>query len=152
MPVMTVGESTDVQPSKSAHATSKTWKFVSHIASGGKAIPNNGVSRHYPFDWQTDRLQETPVWEPFLMVYNNQLVVYYSDQRDPNYGQKLVHQVSSDGGKTWGPVVNDVAVSPYSARPGMPIVSKLPNGKYFLTYEYGGAPEGGSESVSDAVC
>lgn len=78
------------------------------------------------------------------MVYNNQLVVYYSDQRDPNYGQKLVHQVSTDGGKTWGAVVNDVAVSPYSARPGMPVISKLPNGNYFYTYEYGGAPEGES--------
>ena len=29
-----------------------TWKFVSHVAAGGKAVPNNG---------------QTPVWEPFLM-------------------------------------------------------------------------------------
>lgn len=29
-----------------------TWKFVSSVASGGKAVPNNG---------------ETPVWEPFIM-------------------------------------------------------------------------------------
>lgn len=29
-----------------------TWKFVSHVAAGGVAKPNNG---------------ETPVWEPFLM-------------------------------------------------------------------------------------
>ena len=29
-----------------------TWEFVSSVASGGKALPNNGL---------------TPVWEPFLM-------------------------------------------------------------------------------------
>jgi len=106
----------------------KTWSFVSSIASGGKAVPDNG---------------ETPVWEPFLMVYNNQLVAYYSDQRDPAHGQKMVHQVSSDG-VTWGPVVNDVAYSTYTARPGMPIVAALPNGKYIMTYEYGGGSSPGN--------
>jgi hypothetical protein len=30
-----------------------TWKFVSHIAAGGRAVPDNGL---------------TPVWEPFLMA------------------------------------------------------------------------------------
>jgi hypothetical protein len=103
-----------------------TWTFVSNIATGGQAISSNGY---------------TPVWEPFLMVYNNQLVVYYSDQRDPSYGQKLVHQVSTNG-VTWGSVVNDVAVSPYSARPGMTTVAQMGNGDYIMTYEYGGSPNG----------
>lgn len=31
----------------------KNWKFVSRVAKGGEAIPNNGL---------------TPVWEPFLMA------------------------------------------------------------------------------------
>lgn len=35
-----------------SHDSGKTWKFVSHIASGGEAIPDNGL---------------TPVWEPFLL-------------------------------------------------------------------------------------
>lgn len=29
-----------------------TWEFVSHVAAGGEAIPNNGL---------------TPVWEPFIL-------------------------------------------------------------------------------------
>jgi hypothetical protein len=29
-----------------------TWKFVSHVAAGGEALPNNGL---------------TPVWEPFFL-------------------------------------------------------------------------------------
>jgi hypothetical protein len=102
----------------------KTWKFVSHIATGGEARPNNGL---------------TPVWEPFLMVYENKLICYYSDQRDLAYGQKMVHQTTTDL-KTWGPVVDDVKYPTYTDRPGMPTVALLPNGKYIMTYEYGGGP------------
>lgn len=103
-----------------------TWTFVSNIATGGQATASNGF---------------TPVWEPFFLMNGGRLVVYYSDQRDPAHGQKLVHQVSTDG-VNWGPVVDDVAVSAYSARPGMATVAQLPNGSYVMTYEYGGAPEG----------
>jgi len=74
------------------------------------------------------------------MTYKKQMVIYYSDQRDPANGQKLVHQVSSDL-VNWGPVVNDVAYSNYTFRPGMTTVSELPNGKYFMTYEFYGAVE-----------
>ncbi|KAK4110131.1 glycoside hydrolase family 93 protein [Canariomyces notabilis] len=102
-----------------------TWKFVSHIAAGGVAIPNNGL---------------TPVWEPFLMKYKNTMICYYSDQREnTTYGQKMVHQTSKDL-KTWGPVVNDVTYPTYTDRPGMPTVARLPNGKYIMAYEYGGGP------------
>lgn len=104
-----------------------TWKFVSHIASGGKAVPNNG---------------ETPVWEPFLMLHGDDLVCYYSDQRDPAHGQKLVHQTTTDG-LTWSDVVTDVAYSEYTARPGMPIVAQMDDGRYVYTYEYGGGPVDG---------
>ncbi|PPS69867.1 MULTISPECIES: RICIN domain-containing protein [Streptomyces] len=104
-----------------------SWTYVSSIAKGGEADPTNG---------------KTPVWEPFLMVSGSKLIVYYSDQRDPNNGQKIVHQVSTDG-VNWGSVVNDVATSTYGDRPGMPVIAKLPNGSYVMTYEFWGAPEGG---------
>lgn len=103
-----------------------TWTFVSNIATGGQAISSNGY---------------TPVWEPFLLVANGKLICYYSDQRDTNYGQKLVHQTSTDG-VNWGPVVNDVTYSTYADRPGMATVAQLPDGNYVMTYEFGGAPEG----------
>ncbi|KAF2727764.1 BNR/Asp-box repeat protein [Polyplosphaeria fusca] len=101
-----------------------TWEFLSHIAAGGVAKPNNG---------------ETPVWEPFLLLHNQRLICYYSDQRDTKHGQKMVHQTTTDL-KTWGSVVDDVAYSKYSDRPGMPTVALLPNGKYIMAYEYGGSP------------
>ncbi|KAF9732570.1 hypothetical protein PMIN06_005649 [Paraphaeosphaeria minitans] len=100
----------------------KTWKFVSHIAAGGVALPSNG---------------ETPVWEPFLYQHKDTLICYYSDQRDTKYGQKMVHQTTKDL-TTWGPVIDDVSYPTYTDRPGMPTIAKLPNGQFIMTYEYGG--------------
>ncbi|KKY17285.1 putative bnr asp-box repeat domain protein [Diplodia seriata] len=102
-----------------------TWEFVSSVANGGRGLPNNG---------------ETPVWEPFIMEYNSQIITYYSDQRDPAHGQKMVHQVSTDL-VSWGDVVDDVAYDTYDWRPGMPTIALLPNGQYLLTYEFYGAEE-----------
>jgi hypothetical protein len=104
-----------------------TWTFVSNIATGGRAISSNGY---------------TPVWEPEFLFAGGKLIVYYSDQRDTTYGQKIDHQVTTDL-RTWGPVVDDVTKPTYSDRPGMPVVTRLPNGNYVMTHEYCGAPEGG---------
>ncbi|KAJ3975675.1 BNR/Asp-box repeat protein [Lentinula raphanica] len=102
-----------------------TWTFVSHIASGGVAEPVNG---------------DSPVWEPFLMLFEDEMIVYYSDQRDPAHGQKLVHQTSTDL-LTWASPVDDVAYDVFDDRPGMTTVALLPNGSYIMTYEFFGAPE-----------
>jgi hypothetical protein len=68
------------------------------------------------------------------------IILYYADQRDPNTGQTTAHQTSKDL-VNWTPLVNDaIYLANPSARPGMPVVAKLPNGKYFFAYEYGGAP------------
>ncbi|MFG2126182.1 RICIN domain-containing protein [Streptomyces sp. NPDC048751] len=105
----------------------QTWAFVTNIATGGEAISSNG---------------HTPVWEPFFLLSGDRLIVYYSDQRDTAHGQEIVHQVSTDL-RTWGPVVDDVSKPTYADRPGMPVVTRLPNGNYVMTHEYCGAPEGG---------
>ena len=82
----------------------------------------------------------TGIW---LMVpsrlYKDQLILYYSDQRDPKHGQKLVHQTTGDL-KAWDEPVDDVAHDNYRHRPGMTTVTRLPNGKYLMTYEWGGGP------------
>lgn len=98
----------------------QTWTYVSEVALGG-------ASWDYP--------NPTPVWEPFLMVANNKLIVYYSDERDDaNHDQKLVHQTSTNG-INWGPVVEDVALADRNLRPGMPVIAKMANGQYIMTYE-----------------
>ncbi|KAL2179675.1 glycoside hydrolase family 93 protein [Thermothelomyces heterothallicus CBS 202.75] len=106
----------------------RTWEFVSHAAEGGRPNTTNGA---------------TPVWEPFLLTYDDELIVYYSDQRDPRHGQKLAHQTSRDL-KHWGPVVNDVVYDEYLARPGMTVVAYIPPiKKWILVYE---RPIGNSSS------
>ena len=113
----------DVYASRDGGAS---WEFVSSVARGGAASIDNG---------------QTPVWEPYFLVNNGRLSVFYSDQRDPAYGQKIVHQTTTNL-TSWGGVVNDVANTRYSDRPGMPIITKLPDGRWMMTYENGGAPEG----------
>lgn len=53
-----------------------SWSIVNIIATGGWS---NGAG--YPATEDTYK-QNDPVWEPYLMVYNNQLVCYYSDEND----------------------------------------------------------------------
>ena len=93
----------------------RTWIYVSTVAVGTQATPGSD-----------------PVWEPYLMVVNNKLYCFYSDERDAAYGQKLVHQSTADG-ITWSSTVNDVAIS--GQRPGMVVVTQMPNGNYLMTYE-----------------
>jgi hypothetical protein len=53
-----------------------TWNIVNIIATGSWS---NGLN--YPASENTSH-QNDPVWEPYLMVYNGQLVAYYSDEND----------------------------------------------------------------------
>jgi hypothetical protein len=53
-----------------------TWNVVNVITTGSWS---NGAN--YPATENTYH-QNDPVWEPYLMVYNNQLVAYYSDEND----------------------------------------------------------------------
>jgi len=80
------------------------------------------------------------VWEPFILAYDNQVNVFYSDQRDPAYGQKLAHQSSGDL-TSWGDVVNDVAYANYTQRPGMITMAQIGNGKWMCSYEVGLWPD-----------
>jgi hypothetical protein len=99
-----------------------TWQFLSTAAEGGAPIPENGY---------------TPVWEPFLLLHRDRLICYYSDQRDPKYGQKLAHQTSTDL-RQWGPVVNDSVGTDYSERPGMTTVAQVHHSMWIMTHEAGG--------------
>lgn len=98
-----------------------SWEFVSHIAygAGPETTPNGNDA----------------IWEPFFMVYDNQLVCFYSDQRDPAHAQKLVHVTTTDL-KSWSDPVDDVADPVYDARPGMTTVAHIEStDRYIMTYE-----------------
>jgi hypothetical protein len=106
----------------------RSWHFLSSVAKGGAAFTAD---------------PNTPVWEPFLLMNNGKLLVYYSDQRDNSvHSQMLVHQTTTDG-VTWNPVVQDVAYPAQSARPGMATVAQINGGQWIMTYEYCNNPSGG---------
>jgi hypothetical protein len=113
----------------------KTWQFLSRIADGERS-PYDPNQRAFISKMR-------PVWEPYL--YSDaagRLVAYFSDERnkDEGYNQLLDHRVSSDGGRTWGDVVLDVAVPDGLTRAGMAIVTRAGPGKFFMIYEMVGMP------------
>lgn len=78
---------------------------------------------------------EEGVWEPFLtQLDDGGLVCFYSDDSDPEHAQTIVYKQSKDG-INWGKAVTVVASENPEERPGMPIVTKLSDGSYFMVYE-----------------
>lgn len=66
------------------------------------------------------------------MLHKGILICYYSDQRDPQHGQTIVHQASIDG-LTWGKVVTDFSSPAHEHRPGMPVVARMGNGLWIMS-------------------
>ncbi|CAK7221818.1 hypothetical protein SBRCBS47491_004658 [Sporothrix bragantina] len=87
--------------------------------------------------WQQGGAPGAGIWEPFLYLDNqDRLVAVFSDERDnTTHSQMLVHVVSEDGGETWGNVVQDVASTTQTDRPGMASVALMDNGQYAMSYE-----------------
>jgi hypothetical protein len=114
----------------------KSWSYLSTIATGGPGI-------YDPASRAGFRQEQSPIWEPFLyMDAAGHLVASYSDERDKKngYSQLLDHEVSNDGGRTWGPPVYDVAISDGLTRPGMAIVARDGKGKFYMSNEMVGLP------------
>lgn len=93
-----------------------TWSYLSRLASGGS------------FD------EKRPIWEPYIIEHEGRLIAYYSDERDPRHNQKTVHAVSRDG-LVWTAATDDVALDSYEPRPGMPIVTRMGDGRYLYVVE-----------------
>jgi hypothetical protein len=75
------------------------------------------------------------IWEPnFEIASDGGLVMVYSDETDPCCSQKLSQMRTYDG-NTWQDQQNTVASTIQADRPGMAVVTKLPAGTYFMTYE-----------------
>lgn len=94
--------------------------------------------RHWSF-LATAATGSTGLWEPeFSIDAKGRLLMFYSSEeyQGAGYNQLIAHRVSTDGGVSWGADVFDVAVSDGKVkRPGMPVVRKLPDGRYVMSYE-----------------
>ena len=125
----------------------KTWAYLSTFAEGGPG-------RYDPADRAGLSLHQNPVFEPFLYTDSrDRLVVYFSDERHKRdgYSQLNCHRVSTDGGRTWGELVYDVAIPDGLTRPGMAVVTRANNGKFYMTYEMVSMPGYALEPRSNPV-
>lgn len=80
----------------------------------------------------------TGLWEAeFSIDDQGRLVMHYASEehKGAGYNQLIAHRISTDGGATWGNEVIDIGMADNIQRPGMPTVSKLPNGEYVMVYE-----------------
>ncbi|KAL4882055.1 hypothetical protein BJY04DRAFT_217748 [Aspergillus karnatakaensis] len=102
----------------------QSWTFVSHVAYGdGPETIANG---------------HKALWEPFIILYNNQIVIFYSDQTDPAHSQKLVHKTTDDL-LTWSDPVPDAAFTRQRDRPGMTTVAHIEStDRWIMTFEWCG--------------
>jgi hypothetical protein len=75
------------------------------------------------------------LWEPeFIIAKDGSLVMFWSDETDPCCSQKLT-QIRTTDGVTWKDEFDTIKSANEPDRPGMIVVSKLHNGKYFMSYE-----------------
>jgi BNR/Asp-box repeat. len=106
----------------------RTWKQLSEIdrnegMPGSLGNPDKGVYEPY-----------------FQQLDKGKLAVFYANEKHvmetPSYSQTISEKISRDNGKTWGDEIL-VAWAPEdpAARPGMPISSKIKNGKYTVAFE-----------------
>jgi len=106
-----------------------TWKLISEIdANEGKpgalGNPDKGV------------------YEPHLyQISPTVLAVMYSTEvhvtESPSYSQTVAEKISIDGGQTWGKETWVASGDP-ADRPGMPVWTKMNDGRYVVVYEVGG--------------
>ncbi|GAA3388976.1 RICIN domain-containing protein [Cryptosporangium minutisporangium] len=107
-----------------------SWTFLNIIATGGWQGGSAGAIGQRVARANAHR-QVDPVWEPYLMVYDDQLVAYYSDENDytgynpstgvltrrgdndtagDSHGQVIAHRTwNGDTGSGWSAPVLDVA-------------------------------------------
>ncbi|MFF0147238.1 hypothetical protein ATK36_2748 [Amycolatopsis sulphurea] len=76
------------------------------------------------------------IWEPeFVVDAGGTLWLHYADETQaPQYAQVL-NRVASTDGVHWGTKQLTMAIPPDRVRPGMPIIRRLPDGRYWFGYE-----------------
>ena len=86
-------------------------------------------------------LKHRGLWEPhFFRLSDGRLAVAYANEKheaeQPSFSQVCSERVSPDQGRSWGNEIT-LAAEPGGGklRPGMPVVTRLINGKYLAVYE-----------------
>lgn len=94
-----------------------TWSYLSNCYTAPVARKGGGL-------WEVE----------FLITRDGQLGCLFSDETVPGHSQILQQSLSSDG-VHWSAPKAIVQLDPPADRPGMPVISKLNDGRFFMTYE-----------------
>ncbi|WP_314452573.1 RICIN domain-containing protein [uncultured Microbacterium sp.] len=157
-----------------------TWSIVDIVAQGGWQGGSAGaIGRNIAAANATRQVD--PLWEPHLRVFDNKLVVYYSDENDyigwdrvtgeaiedpandtaaDSFGQVLVHKTWD--GASWSKPTIDVTgrtedrgngkTQIGGGRPGMTTIADTADGKYIMMFEYfGEGPDGHYKTGNDPL-
>lgn len=125
-------------------AAGTAWHHGDFTQQDMQVYASTDGGRHWTYRSSCTRESGMPdreglgIWEPdFAVAKDGSLVCYFSDERPSvsGYNQVLAHVRSTDGGKTWGPEVFDVAVRDGRQRPGMTTVIALPDRRYAMIFE-----------------
>ncbi|MQA08239.1 MAG: exo-alpha-sialidase [Pseudonocardiaceae bacterium] len=98
---------------------------------------STNVGRSWSFLSEVDRSpNRNGKWEPeFSVDANGTLWTHYADETEaPKYSQVVARKASTDG-VNWGEKQATMRFPPDPVRPGMPIVRRLPDGRYYMSYE-----------------
>ena len=104
---------------------------------GIKVWASRDGGRSWSFLSEAARSHNTDgVWEPeFTVDAGGTLWVHYADETQaPKYAQVL-NRVASTDGVHWGTKQLTMAIPPDRVRPGMPVIRRLPDGRYYFAYE-----------------
>lgn len=111
-----------------------SWAYLSNIDANES--PNGATNRG--------------VWEPtFNNLSNGTLSVLYANEKhagdNPGYSQIISQKTSTDNGATWSSESRAITQSGGgSARPGMPVMTRMNDGRWIMVYEICNDPNGGS--------
>lgn len=151
------------------------WKFESIIAHGGW---QGGSAGSKNVSSKNAHAQSDPLWEPYIIVHDGKVVIFYSDENDylrydsesgnpvldpendtaaDSRGQVLVHRVWE--GDYWSNPVIDVPGTTVDrgngkteiggGRPGMTTIVPTKDGKWLMTFEYWGGGENCRYKITD---
>ena len=100
----------------------ESWTFQSEITRSKNLSHSDG--------------NENGCWEGNLYLNaEGELTCIFADETDhKNHAQRIACKTTADG-KVWSQLKEIVALDSPSQRPGMPCVTKVKDGKYFLTIE-----------------
>jgi hypothetical protein len=104
---------------------------------GIKIWASKDVGRNWSFLSEAARSHNHDgIWEPeFVVDAGGTLWLHYADETEAPQFAQVMNRVASTDGVHWGTKQRTMAIPPHRVRPGMPIIRRLPDGRYYLAYE-----------------